>query len=206
MVRTLGIAVLLAAFALLGSIGVQAQNADIDTCKGRGNADAKIKACSTVIKANKVKKDVLADMYTHRGFAYAQKGQLETAIKDFDEAIKLDPNQGSAYNNRCFNRAVMGQTVKALQDCNKSLALRPNHASTLDSRGYTYLRLGQYDLAIKDYTAALKLRPKFADALFGRGVCYKKKGNAKQAEADLEAARALDPKIDAKMAKIFVKP
>jgi len=38
--------------------------------------------------------------YTNRGAAYANLGEYPRAIKDFDEALRLDPQLALAYTNR----------------------------------------------------------------------------------------------------------
>jgi tetratricopeptide (TPR) repeat protein len=42
----------------------------------------------------------LALAFNDRGNAYANKGQYDRAIQDYDQAIKLDPNLALAINNR----------------------------------------------------------------------------------------------------------
>jgi tetratricopeptide (TPR) repeat protein len=38
--------------------------------------------------------------YNNRGLAYADLGQYKQAIKDYDRAIELNPEDAKAYNNR----------------------------------------------------------------------------------------------------------
>ena len=45
--------------------------------------------------------------YANRGLAYANLGQLQRAIKDFDEAIRLDPRQAPAYAGRAFAHTLL---------------------------------------------------------------------------------------------------
>jgi hypothetical protein len=45
------------------------------------------------------------------------------AINDYDQAIKLQPQNPSSWNSRCWLRALAGQLDQALKDCDESLRL-----------------------------------------------------------------------------------
>ena len=107
------------------------------------------------------------------------------AIKDFDQAIRLNPKDAEAYNNRCWARAMIGDLQVALRDCNKSLRLKPNFVDALDSRGLVNLKIGLPNSAISDYNAALKINPRHATALFGRGKARLRSGDTNGGNADI---------------------
>ena len=52
----------------------------------------------------------------YRGKAYAAKGQLVRAIRDFSEAIRLNPNMGAYYQDRGLAYQALGQREKARAD------------------------------------------------------------------------------------------
>jgi len=52
-----------------------------------------------------------SDYFTQRGIAYHGKQDFEHAIADYDEAIRLDPNNTAASNNRA--RAAVARTPPA---------------------------------------------------------------------------------------------
>jgi uncharacterized caspase-like protein len=139
------------------------------------------------------------DAYFKRGLAHAQKGRYGQAIKDFDQAIRLNPKDHDAFNNRCWARAVMGggssDLQAALRDCNESLRLKPNFVDALDSRGLVNLKIGLPNSAIADYNAALRLNSKHASALFGRGKAKLRNGDTAGGNADIAAAKAINQDI-----------
>ena len=46
-------------------------------------------------------------------------GQYQRAIEDYNEAIRLKPNNAIAYANRCGAYCGLGQYQRAIEDCNK---------------------------------------------------------------------------------------
>ena len=111
---------------------------------------------------------------------------------DYNEVIKLTPNDAGAYNSRCFARAIVGVELQgALSDCNESLRLKPDDADAVDSRAFTYLKLTQYGEAIADYNRALALNPKLASSLYGRGLAKRRNGDAAAGDADVAAAKEI---------------
>jgi len=167
--------------------------------------DQTIAGCTAEIESGGLSGNSLAIAFYNRGLAYANKGQTDRAIQDFDQAIRLDPQNAGYWDARCWGRALAGQLEQAIKDCDESLRLKPNDANTLDSRGFAYLKSGAFDKAIADYDAALKINPKLASSLYGRGLAKQKKGDKAGADADVAAAKAIDAKIAQTFAGYGVK-
>jgi len=70
-----------------------------------------IKAYSTSLELHEY-----AEAYYNRGLAYAKQQKYDEAIKDFDKAIKLNPNLAEAYYNRGFVYAILGKHNRARED------------------------------------------------------------------------------------------
>jgi len=64
-----------------------------------------------------------ADAYNTQGNRYLELRQLERAIADFDEAIRLDPKYVVAYGNRAIAYKLQGNKIKAIADFERFLAL-----------------------------------------------------------------------------------
>ncbi|MDQ8727121.1 caspase family protein [Bradyrhizobium sp. LHD-71] len=160
------------------------------------NADPAMQELTKLIAANA--NDQAA--FYKRGQLYAVKGAYLQAMKDFDDAIRLDPRDVEALNNRCWVKTILGELQAALKDCNDALKLRPNFVDALDSRGLANLKIGQNSNAISDFDAALKISPKLASSLYGRGLARQRSGDAAAGERDVAAARAIDPNIASEFA------
>jgi curli production assembly/transport component CsgG len=61
--------------------------------------------------------------YSNRSAAYAQKNFLNKALKDSNEAIRIDPDFSLAYNNRGYVFELLGSNKKAAADYLKSCSL-----------------------------------------------------------------------------------
>jgi Flp pilus assembly protein TadD len=72
--------------------------------------------------------------YNNRGIAFAEKGQYDQAISDFNQAIEINPRYNKAYNNRGIVYRLKGQYHQAISDFNKAIAINP-----LDAEAYNNL-------------------------------------------------------------------
>lgn len=147
----------------------------------------------------------LANEFADRADARTIKGDYSGAVKDYDQAIQLKPDDGGLLNARCFTRGIANVDLKeAIDDCNAALALDPHNAAYLDSRGFVFFRLGQLDKAMTDFKAALDVDPKQSETLYVKGIAERRLGDAAQAEADIKAAKALDQAVVATYARYGV--
>ena len=77
-------------------------------CYGDATDDQTIQGCDAVIKSGKESSASQANAFYNRGLAYKGKGQYDRAIQDYDQTIKLKPDNASAFNSRCWARAIGG--------------------------------------------------------------------------------------------------
>ncbi len=95
--------------------------------------------------------------YLERGIDLSQKGFLDEALRDYDEAMKLDPKNARVYHNRGSVRILKGQYRLAVSDFTNAIKLRPLCGAAFAHRGLAYEMLGSANQASKDYKAAGKL-------------------------------------------------
>src|SRR6516225_1149308 len=87
--------------ALAGSQPAPAQPAPGSAfCDARALPDLRIQNCTAVINSPRVNQGDRATAYGIRGIAWKAKGDLDRAIADFTEAIRLHPTNASTYNGR----------------------------------------------------------------------------------------------------------
>ena len=63
---------------------------------------------------------------------WATKGDLDTAISDFNMAIELNPSYAKAYSNRGIAWAEKRKPEQGLNDAKKALSLEPKNKSYQD--------------------------------------------------------------------------
>ena len=143
-----------------------------------------------------------------RGLTYAKLKQDDKALRDFTEAIQLDPSLTVAYLDRGLAYVRQGLRAKAMADYNRAIAQDPANARAYRDRAELEDDLQLWENAINDYTAALQRDPKLADAYFNRGGIYARRHENQKAIADYTACLELDPRdpdAACELAKCYVE-
>lgn len=146
----------IAAFALLSLIGISAASAT----EGMHDCDSpdssrRIAACTELIETPGTAGPRLALAYANRALAYSLRGQYETAIRDYDQAINMFPDFAVALNNRAWAYFKWGRLTPAMSDVQRSLQIEPFSSHALDTRAHVYQWQGEKQLAMRDYEAAM---------------------------------------------------
>ncbi|MDP2689502.1 MAG: tetratricopeptide repeat protein, partial [Deltaproteobacteria bacterium] len=63
-----------------------------------------------------------------KGVEFSLKGELDSAIKEYEEALKLNPNSPETHNNIGFAYMDKGDLDKAVEHQEKALELKPGLA------------------------------------------------------------------------------
>jgi len=103
-------------------------------------------------------------VWSNRGISRQSQNRLDEAIKDFNQAIVLAPDETNAYLNRGTALEGGGHYAEAISDYNHVLELNPNDAMAYNNRGNAEGSLGEWEKALADYQQAIKLDPNFAFA------------------------------------------
>jgi TonB family protein len=129
-----------------------------------------------------------AEDLTSRGKAYYLKGDNASAIKAFDEAIRLRPAFVEPYIMRASTYQAVGQHDKALADFDEAIRLDPKSARAYCDRAILKDVLSEPDRALADYNQAIHLAPNFQRAYFNRGAHFRDRHNYERAIADFSHA------------------
>ena len=127
------------------------------------------------------------------GSALDEKGQIDAAIKEFQEAIRLKPDYAHAHNNLGSALYEKGQTDKATREFQEAIRLKPDYAEAHNRFGVTLVRKGQSDAAIREFQEAIRLKPDYAEAHGNLGGALVRKGQIDEAIRELQEAIRLKP-------------
>lgn len=127
------------------------------------------------------------------GLAYFKRGEIDKAIQEFDEALKLKKGHAEAHNNLGAAYAMEGQSKKAEQHFLAALRLKPDYSDAHNNLGIFYGSQGKMDQAIMHFQQALRSRPNFADAHYNLGVTYLRIGSTDLALQQLQEALKIKP-------------
>jgi tetratricopeptide (TPR) repeat protein len=149
-----------------------------------------------------------ADLYVLRGLAYGDRGRLNNVASDLDkaiadttEAIRLDPHLCEAYRLRAIAHNNLKKFDEAIADCDKAVSLDAQFADLYRVRAYAYCARGKtnnvasdLDKAIADTTEAIRLNPKNAAAYLTRAETHLGSKRYDESVADCDKGIVLDPK------------
>ncbi|MDR1986701.1 MAG: tetratricopeptide repeat protein [Treponema sp.] len=128
-----------------------------------------------------------------RGELFRSRGDYVTAIEEYTQAIRLDPNYRNAYHNRGVAYENTKDYDRALADYTQAIRLDPDYRNAYIGCGNAYRNKGDYDRAIADYTQAIRLDPDYAITYYSRGLAYYHKKDYDRAIADYTQAIRLNP-------------
>lgn len=98
--------------------------------------------------------DLLAEVYNDLGLAYFELTDLETAMSDFNLAVRLNNKNDRAYFNLGCTCARKGNNFAAINHFTQVIQLNPKNANAYVNRGVAYHRLGYEPAAIADLRKA----------------------------------------------------
>ena len=186
--------VCLAVGIILLAASARAAPADDQQTCAKASGEVAIAACTRAIASGRFKGRELIGIYNNRGFEYRYKGDLDRAIADYSEAIRLDPKYALTYSHRGFAWRKKGDFDRAIADYSEAVRLDPKYARAYDNRGDVHRDKGDLHRAIADYSEAIRLDPKYAVAYHDRCIAWRNKGDLDRAIADYSEAIRLDPK------------
>ena len=81
--------------------------------------------------------------FVNRGIAFRRVGDVDRAIRDYDEAIRLNPRAADAFNNRGNAFRTRDELERALRDYDEAIRLDPHYAHAFNNRGIIFLERGE---------------------------------------------------------------
>ncbi len=141
-----------------------------------------------------------AGSYEHywRGLVYSAMDAYDNALRDYDRAIEMDPNEPAYYTDRALVLSVTGAGGKAIGDVNRAIELEKSDDTTylVLIRASLLNDIGQHGQALKDCETVIARQPNNALAYCTRGYAHLGLNENQQAHSDFAKALALDPDLE----------
>jgi tetratricopeptide (TPR) repeat protein len=113
--------------------------ADADAeAKLKADADAEAKLMADAVAETKRKAEAIAQAKRNadasalisEGVSLAALGDHKAAIRNYDEAIRMNAEDANAYYNRSASHYALGDFIAASKDCDEAIRFKPEFANT----------------------------------------------------------------------------
>ena len=134
-----------------------------------------------------------ARAHVNYGTELQEAGRHDEAVKQFTEAIRLNPGSAKAHVSLASLLTTNGELGEAESHFEQALRIEPKNAEY--HSGYAYLldQLGRKENAAAESETAIRLAPKSPQAYYGYGAFLEKHGQPEEAMAKYRQALQWDP-------------
>ncbi len=129
--------------------------------------------------------------YAERAFHEMKKGEYKRALKDYNEALRLSPDEAHYWLDRGTVKEKLKNWQGAFDDYTMAIQLDEKLERAWLSRANLLYKRGEYQEAIKDYDIAILVFDDYGIAYFNRGLAKHQLGNDAAACLDLKQAQAV---------------
>jgi len=130
---------------------------------------------------------------TSLGTTLLNQGRREEALKTFDKAVQLDPNDADLWSNLGNVLADMQRPADAILSYQHALKLNPRHWDAAHQCGHLLNRLERFEEALIHFSLCDELQPNDAPMLQMRALMLHNLKRFEEALAGYSRALALDP-------------
>ena len=102
-----------------------------------------------------------------KGVVHFKLGNLKDAVKNFSNAIRINPDYKMAYYNRGLMYFKLAEFQLAINDYSNAIRISPDYPKAHND-------LGKHQLAINDFTVVISLNRDNVAAYYYRGITKKK--------------------------------
>jgi protein O-mannosyl-transferase len=125
------------------------------------------------------------------GQAYAELGQTNQALTEYNSALALDPHDLMALGNKASIYSLQGRLDDAIALYQRAIEFHPNSYLSHRNLGSVYFKQGRLDDAAAQYRAAIEINPQFTPAVLDLGIVLARQGKVEAAVVQLRRALQL---------------
>lgn len=157
----------------------------------KGNYDHTVDLASQALEQNPDFGAALLIRATAKGFG--NKIIFAEIISDYDKAIRLEPQNPTAYAGRASAYFKKGNFDRAVSDLTDGINILPS-AFFYNERGKAFFYKGNYPEAKTDFFEAVRLNQNYVEAKFNLGNVFFLEKNLTQAISFLSEALIIEPR------------
>jgi tetratricopeptide (TPR) repeat protein len=152
-----------------------------------------IQECSAAIDSKLFQGVQLAGLHVNRANAYDANGDKDSALKDYNRAVELAPDNTGIYYNRGVLFVSQKDYDSALKHYDTAIRLNPAYVAALFNRGRIFEFRNDFAHAQADFSEAIRLAPKAAMIYQERGSVYLQENQFQRAVDDENEAIKIEP-------------
>lgn len=122
-----------------------------------------------------------------------QRGRMDQALRDFQEALRTGPDLPESHNNAGLALAALGRTEEAMSEYREALRIDPGFREARRNVRRLLRALGPTNDAIRRFPETIPTGAAEADADVDRANALEAQGRIEEAIADYRRALRLDP-------------
>ena len=183
---------------LLTKVSDQRQQSDLYTRIGeaylrKGDRQQSINAIEKARQGQPNNPSLLVDL----AMLYETQNKLDVARKDYEQAVKMDPNNALALNNLAYLIAQSsGDLDVALTYATRAKQRLPGHPEINDTLGWIYLKKNLTDNAVDTFKSLIVQAPRNPTYHYHYAMALFQKGDRENAKKECQAALSASPGKD----------
>lgn len=144
-----------------------------------------------------------AYQYYESGLGHFQLGDMQAAVDDYLQSIKLEPRSAEVYFNLGHAYLKLDKPKDAANAFKQSVKLNPDKAEAHYGLGLSTFRLNRFREAVNSFKQAVALDPKMAKAHFCLGLAYQELGEHAFVVDEYRILERLDLSLAKRLAQSF---
>lgn len=136
-----------------------------------------------------------AQLHAEIAAGFYERGQMQVALQELDEAVKLDAKNAKVYNVYGLVYAVLGEDANAERNFQQAIALAPSDSEIRQNWGWYLCTHGKPRESIPEFELAIR-NPLYKSpdvALTNAGKCSIELGDNRAGEEYLRRAMTINP-------------
>ena len=131
--------------------------------------------------------------HNNLGTLLLREGQVDAAIEQFEEALKIAPHYAEAHYDLGNALKKSGRMSEAIEQYQRALAIDSAYAEAHNNLADTFLQTGDSSRAFDQFQQAIQSNPDYAEAHYNWGVALIQAGHLPEAIVHFRQAIQIDP-------------